>query len=224
MWTISVVVDFFSLFELNLENLFQFWFLLYLFFMIFLVLFVLVVFLVYLVVFVEIQRCFLFVFYKRFTNFKELSLKFQMLDSLRIFLCIWISANLGSKNCVLIIFGEVVWMVVTYCNFRFSISSSFIVFSAFSNLSSRLRKDISYSRIDNVSEALFHCFFSNSAIVIIKCYLIFFDCIKKNFDYFLFPSESKIFEIFFVKCFQTYSISIGNVEFFLSCYVVCGLH
>ena len=70
------------------------------------------------------------------------------------------SANLGSKNCVLIIFGEIVCMVGTYCNFRFSVSSSFIVFSAFSNLSSSLRKDISYSRTDEVSDALFHCFFS----------------------------------------------------------------
>ena len=51
-------------------------------------------------------------------------------------------------------------MVVTYCNFRFSVSSSFIVFCAFSNLSSSLRKDILYSRTDEVSDALFHCFFS----------------------------------------------------------------
>ena len=51
-------------------------------------------------------------------------------------------------------------MVVTYCNFRFSVFSSFIVFCAFSNLSSSLRKDILYSRTDEVSDALFHCFFS----------------------------------------------------------------
>ena len=53
-----------------------------------------------------------------------------------------------SDSCILLILVGVVSILLTYCNFRFSVSSSFIVISACSNLSTSFRKSKSGSRIE----------------------------------------------------------------------------
>ena len=49
----------------------------------------------------------------------------------------------------------VVWMYYTYCSFRFSVSSSFIVISVCPSLSTSFLKSKSGSRIDEGCDALF---------------------------------------------------------------------
>ena len=49
----------------------------------------------------------------------------------------------------------VVWILLTYFNFRFSVSSSFIVISACSSLSTSFLKSKSGSRIQEGYDALF---------------------------------------------------------------------
>ena len=51
-------------------------------------------------------------------------------------------------------------MLFTFCSFRFSVSSNFIVISACSSLSTNFRKFISGSRIEDGCDALFYCNFT----------------------------------------------------------------
>ena len=53
-----------------------------------------------------------------------------------------------------------VWMLFTYCNFRYSVFSNFIMISADSSLSTSFLKSKSGSRIEELSDALFYCNFS----------------------------------------------------------------
>ena len=49
----------------------------------------------------------------------------------------------------------VIWMLLTYCSFRFSVSSNFIVISACSSLSTSFLMFKSGSRIEERCDALF---------------------------------------------------------------------
>ena len=49
----------------------------------------------------------------------------------------------------------VVLMLLTFCSFRFSVSSNFIVISACSSLSTRFLKSKSSSRVEEGCDALF---------------------------------------------------------------------
>ena len=60
-----------------------------------------------------------------------------------------------SEICKKKISVEVVWILLTYCNLRFSVSSSFIVISACSSLSTSFLKSKSSSRIEEGCDALF---------------------------------------------------------------------
>ena len=60
-----------------------------------------------------------------------------------------------SDPCMLFIWVVFVSIRLTYCSFRFSVSSSFIVISACSNLSSSFLKSKSGSRIEKGWDALF---------------------------------------------------------------------
>ena len=60
----------------------------------------------------------------------------------------------------------VVWMLFTYCNFKFSVFiSNFIKISACSSLSTSFRKSISGSRIEDGCDALFLLFFLIEVLV-----------------------------------------------------------
>ena len=80
-----------------------------------------------------------------------------------------------SDSCILLILVGVVSILLTYCNFRFSVSSSFIVISACSNLSTSFLKSKSGSRIEEGWDALFFiAIFLNCGVkVIIKISVIF---------------------------------------------------
>ena len=80
-----------------------------------------------------------------------------------------------SDSCILLIFVGFVSIRLTYCNFRFSVSSSFIVISACSSLSTSFRKSKSGSRIEEGWDALFFiAIFLNCGVkVIIKISVIF---------------------------------------------------
>ena len=54
----------------------------------------------------------------------------------------------------------VVWMLLRYCNFKFYVSSNFIVISACSSLSTTFLKFKSGYRIEEGCDALFYCYFS----------------------------------------------------------------
>ena len=56
---------------------------------------------------------------------------------------------------MLFICEVVAWMLLIYCNFKFSVSSNFIVISACSSLSPSFRKSISGSRIEDGYDGLF---------------------------------------------------------------------
>ena len=60
-----------------------------------------------------------------------------------------------SESLMLFICEVVVWMLFTYCNFRFSVSSNFIVTSACSRLSTSFLKSKSVSWIEEGCDALF---------------------------------------------------------------------
>ena len=60
-----------------------------------------------------------------------------------------------SDSCMLLIFVVFVSILLIYCNFRFSVSSSFIVISACSSLSTTFRKSRSGSRNEVGWDALF---------------------------------------------------------------------
>ena len=66
-------------------------------------------------------------------------------------------------------------MLFTYCNFKFSVSSSFIVISACCSLSTSFVKSISGSRIEDGCNALFFiAIFRNCRVrVIIKMSVLF---------------------------------------------------
>ena len=76
---------------------------------------------------------------------------------------------------MLFICEVVVWMSFTYCNFKFSVFSSFIVTSACSSLSTSFQKSMSGSRIDDGCDALFSiAIFHNCGVrFIIKISFIF---------------------------------------------------
>ena len=76
---------------------------------------------------------------------------------------------------MLFICEVVVWMLFTNCNFKFSVSTNFIVISACSNLSTKFRKSISRSRVEDGCDALFFfaIFRSCGVRVIIKTSVIF---------------------------------------------------
>ena len=65
-----------------------------------------------------------------------------------------------SDSCMLLIFVVFVSIRLTYCNFRFSVSSSFIVISACSSLSTSFRKSKSGSRIEKDEMLSFLLLFS----------------------------------------------------------------
>ena len=60
---------------------------------------------------------------------------------------------------MLLICEVVVWVLLTYCNFRFSVSSSFIVIFASSNLSTSFLQSKSGSRMEEGCDALFFLLF-----------------------------------------------------------------
>ena len=60
-----------------------------------------------------------------------------------------------SVSLILFICEVVVWILFTYCSFRFSVSSSFIVISACSSFSSSFLESKSGSRIGKGCDALF---------------------------------------------------------------------
>ena len=60
-----------------------------------------------------------------------------------------------SESLILFICEVVLWMLLTYCNFSFSVSSSFIMISACPSLSTSFRKSKSGSRIEEGCDALF---------------------------------------------------------------------
>ena len=69
---------------------------------------------------------------------------------------------------MLIICEVVVWMLFTYCNFKFSVSSSFIVISDCSSLSTSFQKSVSGSRFEDGCDALFFiATFCNCGFVIV---------------------------------------------------------
>ena len=65
------------------------------------------------------------------------------------------SDNSVSESLKLFICEIVVWMLLTYCNFKFSDSSNFIVISARSRLFTSLLKSKSGSRIEEGRDAFF---------------------------------------------------------------------
>ena len=65
------------------------------------------------------------------------------------------SDNSVSESLILFICEVVVWMLFTYCNFRFSVSSNFIVISACSNLSTSFPNSKFGSRIEEGCDDLF---------------------------------------------------------------------
>ena len=65
-----------------------------------------------------------------------------------------------SVSLILFMCEVVVWMLLTYCSFKFSVSSNFIVISACSSLSTSFIKSKSGSRIEEGCDALFFCYFS----------------------------------------------------------------
>ena len=70
------------------------------------------------------------------------------------------SDNSVSESLILFIYEVVVWMLLTYCNFRFSVSSSFIVISACFSLSTSFLKSKFGSRIEKGCDALYFAFFA----------------------------------------------------------------
>ena len=60
-----------------------------------------------------------------------------------------------SESLILFMCEVVVWIIFTYCNFKFSVSSNFIVISACSSLSTSFLKSKSGSRIEEGCDALF---------------------------------------------------------------------
>ena len=60
-----------------------------------------------------------------------------------------------SESCLLFFCERLVWILFTYCKFKFSVSSDFIVISACSSLSTSFRKSISGSRNDDGCDVLF---------------------------------------------------------------------
>ena len=65
------------------------------------------------------------------------------------------SDNSVSQSLILFIREVVVWMLLTFCIFRFSVSSNFIVISACSSLSTSFLKSKPGSRIEDGCDALF---------------------------------------------------------------------
>ena len=61
----------------------------------------------------------------------------------------------NSSDWILVICDTTAWILFTYCNFKFSVSSNFIVISACSSLCTSLRKSMSGSRTDDRCDALF---------------------------------------------------------------------
>ena len=76
---------------------------------------------------------------------------------------------------MLFIYEVGVWMLLTYCNLKFSVSSSFIIISACSCLSTSFRKSISGSRNEDGCDALFFiAIFRNCGeSVIVTIFVIF---------------------------------------------------
>ena len=70
------------------------------------------------------------------------------------------SVRSTSESCMLFICVVFVSIQLTYCSLRFSVSSSFNVISACSNLSTSFLKCKSGSRIDEGCDALFFSYFS----------------------------------------------------------------
>ena len=64
-----------------------------------------------------------------------------------------------SELCLLFICVVLVWMLFTQCNFKFSVSSNFIVISACSSLFTSFRKSISGSRTEHGCDAFFFLVF-----------------------------------------------------------------
>ena len=60
-----------------------------------------------------------------------------------------------SESWILLIPEVVAWMLVTYCGFKFSVSSNFILISACSKLYTSFRKSMPGSRTDDGCDALF---------------------------------------------------------------------
>ena len=87
-----------------------------------------------------------------------------LLKLIFLFINIWSLSDFSAKSFaefwMLFISEVVVWMIFTNCNFNFSLSSKYIVISAFSILSTSLRKSMSDFRINDGYDALFICFFS----------------------------------------------------------------
>ena len=65
------------------------------------------------------------------------------------------SDNSVSESLILFICEVVIWMLFTFCSFRFSVSSNFIVIFACSNLSTSFLKCKSGSRMEEGRDALF---------------------------------------------------------------------
>ena len=65
------------------------------------------------------------------------------------------SDNFVSESLILFFSEVVVWIMITFCSFRFSVSSNFIVISACSRLSTSFLKSKSGSRIEGGCDALF---------------------------------------------------------------------
>ena len=80
-----------------------------------------------------------------------------------------------SESLISFMYEVVVWMLFTYCNFKFSVSSNFIVISACSSLFTSFLKSKSGSRIEEGSDALFFiAIFRNRDVrVIIRISVIF---------------------------------------------------
>ena len=69
------------------------------------------------------------------------------------------SDNSVSESLILLICEVMIWMLLTYCNFKCSVSSSFIVISACSSLSTSFLKSKSGSRIEEGCHAVFFLLF-----------------------------------------------------------------
>ena len=69
------------------------------------------------------------------------------------------SDNSVSDSLILFIYEVVVWMLLTNCDVRFSVSSNFIVISACSRLSTSFLKSKSGSRIEEECDTLFFLLF-----------------------------------------------------------------
>ena len=76
---------------------------------------------------------------------------------------------------MLFIYEVGVWMLFTYCNLKFSVSSSFIMISACTCLSTSFQKSISGSPNEDGCDALFFiAVFRNCGVrVILKIFVIF---------------------------------------------------